>query len=154
MVTTIVNWDKDLLLPLSTKLRIEKKDDGYQAFSGEGYVGDLLSGCYERNSVKNAINDWELDRVQAKEFEGTIVGYGEKTGVISRKTLIVELDWHTTQLLKREEKRKAKEMATKEKMQKCEQHYSSYFFHISYFLPIVSIILSLLGIFLRWWYGM
>ena len=51
MVATIVNWDKDLVLPLSKKIHIKRSEDGYQAFCDGAYVGDLLPGYYEIKSV-------------------------------------------------------------------------------------------------------
>lgn len=46
MVATIINWDKNLTLPLSEKLHIKRSEDGYQAFCDGAYVGELLPGCY------------------------------------------------------------------------------------------------------------
>ena len=62
MVATIMNWDKDLALPLSKKIHIKKSEDGYQAFCYGTYVGELLPGYYHRNSVKEAIGDSDIEK--------------------------------------------------------------------------------------------
>lgn len=82
MVATIVNWDKNLTLSLSKKIHIKKSEDGYQAFCDGTYVGELLPGRYHRNSVTEAINDSDVEKIKVEEFEGTVIGYGEKTGVV------------------------------------------------------------------------
>ncbi|MFR6158362.1 MAG: hypothetical protein ACLUJV_02410 [Blautia producta] len=149
MVATIVNWDKDLVLPLSKKLHIKKNEDGYQAFCDGTYVGDLLSGYYHRNSVKEAINDSDIEKIKVKEFEGTVTGYGEKTGAVPRKTLVVELDQKTNKLLKYEESRKIKEANKVEKEKKHRWYEILLEFIAWYSLPILAILLSLFGIILR-----
>lgn len=145
MVATIVNWDKDLDLPLSKKLHIKRSEDGYQAFCDGTYVGELLPGCYHRNSVTEAINDSDMEKIKVEEFEGTVIGYGEKTGVVSRKTLVVELDQKTNKLLKQEEKRKKRERAKEEKARNLTWDKVNGYFIVSGLLMIISLIFQLLS---------
>lgn len=145
MVATIVNWDKDLALPLSKKIHIKKSEDGYQAFCNGAYVGNLLPGYYHRNSVKEAISDSDIEKIKVEEFEGTVTGYGEKTGAISRKTLVVELDRKTNKLLKREEKRRRREYAKEEKARKLTWDKVNRYFMASGILMIISLIFHLLS---------
>lgn len=149
MVATIVNWDKDLALPLSKKLHIKRSEDGYQAFCDGSYVGELLPGCYHRNSIKEAINDSDMEKIKVEEFEGTVTGYGEKTGAVPRKTLVVELDQKVNKLLKREASRKIKEINRVDKKEQRRWYEILLEFIAWYSLPILAILLSLLGIVLR-----
>ena len=149
MVATIVNWDKDLVLPLSKKLHIKKNEDGYQAFCDGTYVGDLLPGYYHRNSVKEAISDSDIEKIKVDEFEGTIISYGEKTGAISRKTLVVELDQKINKMLKKEENRQIKQATKAEKEEKSRWYEVLLEFIAWYGFPILAILLSLLAIILR-----
>ncbi len=143
MVATIVNWDKDLVLPLSKKLHIKRSEDGYQAFCDGAYVGDLLPGYYHRNSVTEAINDSDIEKIKVEEFEGTVIDYGEKTGAVPRKTLVVELDQKTNKLLKQEEKRKKKERAKEEKARNLTWDKVNRYFMASGILMIISLIFQL-----------
>ncbi|MFQ7273461.1 MAG: hypothetical protein ACLRPE_13050 [Blautia producta] len=145
MVATIVNWDKDLALPLSKKIHIKKSEDEYQAFCNGAYVGDLLPGRYHRNSVTEAINDSDVEKIKVEEFEGTVIGYGENTGVVSRKTLVVELDQKTNKLLKQEEKRKKRERAKEEKARNLTWDKVNGYFIVSGLLMIISLIFQLLS---------
>lgn len=148
MVATIINWDKDLVLPLSKKLHIKRSEDGYQAFCDGAYVGDLLPGYY-RISVKEAVSDSDIEKIKVDEFEGTVTGYGEKTGAISRKTLVVELDQKINKLLKKEENRKIKQATKVEKEEKSRWYEVLLEFIAWYGFPILAILLSLLAIILR-----
>lgn len=143
MVATIVNWDKDLVLPLSKKLHIKRSEDGYQAFCDGAYVGDLLPGYYHRNSVTEAINDSDIEKIKVEEFEGTVIDYGEKTGAVPRKTLVVELDQKTNKLLKQEEKRKKRERAKEEKTRNLTWDKVNRYFMASGILMIISLIFQL-----------
>lgn len=143
MVATIVNWDKDLVLPLSKKLHIKRSEDGYQAFCDGAYVGDLLPGYYHRNSVTEAINDSDIEKIKVEEFEGTVIDYGEKTGAVPRKTLVVELDQKTNKLLKQEEKRKKRERAKEEKARNLTWDKVNRYFIASGILMIISLIFQL-----------
>lgn len=143
MVATIVNWDKDLVLPLSKKLHIKRSEDGYQAFCDGAYVGDLLPGYYHRNSVTEAINDSDIEKIKVEEFEGTVIDYGEKTGAVPRKTLVAELDQKTNKLLKQEEKRKKRERAKEEKARNLTWDKVNRYFMASGILMIISLIFQL-----------
>ena len=143
MVATIVNWDKDLVLPLSKKLHIKRSEDGYQAFCDGAYVGDLLPGYYHRNSVTEAINDSDIEKIKVEEFESTVIDYGEKTGAVPRKTLVVELDQKTNKLLKQEEKRKKRERAKEEKARNLTWDKVNRYFMASGILMIISLIFQL-----------
>lgn len=143
MVATIVNWDKDLVLPLSKKLHIKRSEDGYQAFCDGAYVGDLLPGYYHRNSVTEAINDSDIEKIKVEEFEGTVIDYGEKTGAVPRKTLVVELNQKTNKLLKQEEKRKKRERAKEEKARNLTWDKVNRYFMASGILMIISHIFQL-----------
>ena len=143
MVATIVNWDKDLVLPLSKKLHIKRSEDGYQAFCDGAYVGDLLPGYYHRNSVTEAINDSDIEKIKVEEFEGTVIDYGEKTGAVPRKKLVVELDQKTNKLLKQEEKRKKRERAKEEKARNLTWDKVNRYFMASGILMIISLIFQL-----------
>lgn len=149
MVATIVNWDKDLALPLSKKIHIKKSEDGYQAFCDGTYVGELLPGYYHRNSVTEAIKDSDIEKIKVEEFEGTVIDYGEKTGAVPRKTLVIELDQKTNKLLKREDNKKIKEINKVEKKDQRRWYEILLEFMAWYSLPILAILLSLLGIVLR-----
>lgn len=145
MVATIVNWDKNLTLSLSKKIHIKKSEDGYQAFCDGTYVGELLPGRYHRNSVKEAINDSDVEKIKVEEFEGTVTGYGKKTGAVQRKTLVVELDQKTNKLLKQEEKRKKRERAKEEKARNLTWDKVNRYFMASGILMIISLIFQLLS---------
>lgn len=145
MVATIINWDKDLVLPLSKKLHIKRSEDGYYAFCDGAYVGDLLPGYYHRNSVTEAINDSDIEKIKVEEFEGTVIDYGEKTGAVPRKTLVVELDQKTNKLLKQEEKRKKRERAKEEKARNLTWDKVNRYFMASGILMIISLIFQLLS---------
>lgn len=145
MIATIVNWDKDLVLPLSAKLCITRSKEGYQAFSNKEYIGDLLSGRYFRNSVKEAVNNSDIEKIKIDKFEGTVIGYGEKTGVVPKQTLIVELDRKTNKLLKREEKRRRREYAKEEKARTLTWEKVNRYFMASGILMIISLIFQLLS---------
>lgn len=145
MIATIVNWDKDLVLPLSAKLCITRSKEEYQAFSNKEYIGDLLSGRYFRNSVKEAVNNSDIEKIKIDKFEGTVIGYGEKTGVVPKQTLIVELDRKTNKLLKREEKRRRREYAKEEKARTLTWDKVNRYFMASGILMIISLIFYLLS---------
>lgn len=106
MVATIVNWDKDLTLPLSKKIHIKKSEDGYQAFCDGTYVGELLPGRYHRNSVTEAINDSDVEKIKVEEFEGTVTGYGEKQVLLLGKHLL--WSWIRKRINCRKKKREEK----------------------------------------------
>lgn len=145
MVATIVNWDKDLTLPLSKKIHIKKSEDGYQAFCDGAYVGELLPGRYHRNSVIEAINASDIEKIKVEEFESAVIGYGEKTGAVPRKTLVVELDQKINKLLKQEERRKKRERVKEEKARNLTWNKVNGCFMASGILMIISLIFQLLS---------
>lgn len=86
-----------------------------------------------------------LRKLKWKNLKGTVTGYGEKTGAISRKTLVVELDRKTNKLLKREEKRRRREYAKEEKARKLTWDKVNRYFMASGILMIISLIFHLLS---------
>ena len=80
-----------------------------------------------------------------EEFEGTVIDYGEKTGAVPRKTLVVELDQKTNKLLKQEEKRKKRERAKEEKARNLTWDKVNRYFMASGILMIISLIFQLLS---------
>lgn len=80
-----------------------------------------------------------------EEFEGTVTGYGKKTGAVQRKTLVVELDQKTNKLLKQEEKRKKRERTKEEKARNLTWDKVNRYFMASGILMIISLIFQLLS---------